>query len=111
MSSLDEQPYQYEPINEDGIIRLMALEPDDNLESPVRFDLVLKSLRDCVRDLTMSFTALSYVWGDANDTTKAYTNGGFIKVTPSLDTAVRHIRHQKHKLYLWADAVCINQAR
>ena len=63
-----------------------------------------------------SFNALSYVWGDANDTVPMIIDGYMKPVTRNLDIALRHLRDPRNKcvsgsmtLPLWIDAVCIDQ--
>lgn len=64
------------------------------------------------------FTALSYMWGEDADRVPIRVNGQTFQATKSLASALRHIpRHWKSKfpgrnqteLWVWADAVCINQ--
>ncbi|KAE9367117.1 hypothetical protein N431DRAFT_429848 [Stipitochalara longipes BDJ] len=65
------------------------------------------------------FAAISYVWGDPNDTEPITVNGVVVFITKGLASAIRHI--QKHlqnalpsrpqqSFRLWADALCINQS-
>lgn len=65
------------------------------------------------------FTALSYVWGEDADRVPIWVNGQTFQATKSLASALKHIpRHWKSKfpgrngaeLWVWADAVCINQS-
>lgn len=62
------------------------------------------------------FMALSYMWGDPNDTTDVEVDGHLISITTSLESYLRSSHdHDQDELgvksvYLWADALCINQA-
>ncbi|PMD32104.1 heterokaryon incompatibility, partial [Hyaloscypha variabilis F] len=56
-----------------------------------------------------NYTALSYVWGDANDLTTISTDGRPLRITTSLECALRHLRDTKRALNVWADGICINQ--
>lgn len=65
------------------------------------------------------FTALSYVWGEDADRVPIWVNGQTFQATRSLASALQHIpRHWESKfpgrngaeLWVWADAVCINQS-
>ncbi|EXF72947.1 hypothetical protein CFIO01_04653 [Colletotrichum fioriniae PJ7] len=56
-----------------------------------------------------SYEALSYVWGDANDTRTIKVQGETMNVTANLKNALRHLRRAGEVLDLWVDAVCINQ--
>lgn len=62
------------------------------------------------------FAALSYVWGDPNDTESVVVNDVEVTVTASLSNALKHVKKHWHSLgrplanfRLWADAICINQ--
>jgi hypothetical protein len=60
-----------------------------------------------------TFDALSYVWGDPSITTDIFINGERVSVTKNLSTALEYAREHLHQsnpdLWIWADAVCINQ--
>jgi hypothetical protein len=56
-----------------------------------------------------SYEAISYVWGDANDTVDVQCNGLQVSITVSLADALRNFRHPSEPRLLWADALCINQ--
>lgn len=56
-----------------------------------------------------NFSALSYVWGNAETVEVLQTSEGSIPITRSLATALRRIRHEKSHVSIWADAVCIYQ--
>jgi hypothetical protein len=51
------------------------------------------------------YTALSYVWGDANETQDILVNGITFKATTSLAEALRHMRKTDREELVWADAV------
>ncbi|KAK6825785.1 heterokaryon incompatibility protein-domain-containing protein [Apiospora arundinis] len=60
------------------------------------------------------YAALSYVWGDAADTEEIVVDGQPFQVTMSLNSALQqfgltYTRNGRKSLFLWADAVCINQ--
>lgn len=70
----------------------------------------------CLADYSLSGTqkshqyeALSYVWGNPNDTQSILVNGHDFQVTQSLYTALLHIRDDQLVRRLWVDAICINQ--
>jgi hypothetical protein len=56
-----------------------------------------------------SYEALSYVWGDANNTTAITVDGRIYQVTINLECALRYLRLLDTKRLLWIDAICINQ--
>lgn len=83
-------------------------------DSPVKCSMKIISLYN--RD--DHFNALSYVWGDANDTTTIIVNQLVVAVPKSLAKCLQSLRHyttshiqalDQIPLTIWADAVCINQ--
>ncbi|KAF7881807.1 uncharacterized protein EAF02_006495 [Botrytis sinoallii] len=100
--------FQYDDLSETDSIRLLILHPG-TLGSPIQSDLIHTTLRDCRYDIHGNYTALSYVWGDANDTTYIFVDGFRFAVTVNLAAALHDLRDEKRQLRLWADAICINQ--
>ncbi|CZR68689.1 uncharacterized protein PAC_18588 [Phialocephala subalpina] len=91
-------------------IRLIELQPSSSITDVVQCRLVHSSLRQARDDIVASYTALSYVWGDHNDTTEVVLNNGILQITKTLDCALRHIRDELRVMYVWADGICINQS-
>ncbi|RMY89889.1 hypothetical protein D0861_03957 [Hortaea werneckii] len=86
-------------------IRILLLQPSGEEDDALYADLEIVSL-----DREPKYKAISYVWGDALDTTVMFVNGGkVIEITKSLAAALRRFRHSRIFVALWADAVCINQ--
>ncbi|KAI7554611.1 hypothetical protein KC331_g420 [Hortaea werneckii] len=86
-------------------IRIILLQPSEEEDDALYADLEIVSL-----DSEPEYKAISYVWGDASDTTIMFVNGGkAIKITKSLAAALRCFRDSRAFVALWADAVCINQ--
>jgi hypothetical protein len=56
-----------------------------------------------------SYTALSYTWGPPDRTQPIALSDQEFFVTPSLATALQHIRHPDRDNTLWIDQICINQ--
>ena len=59
------------------------------------------------------YAALSYVWGDPNDTTTIFVNGIETQVTKTLAKALRCVARTgqfSERFMLWVDALCIDQA-
>ncbi|KAI7232823.1 hypothetical protein KC330_g5705 [Hortaea werneckii] len=87
-------------------IRILLVQPSEEEDDALYADLEIVSL-----DSEPEYKAISYVWGDASDTTVMFVNGGkVIEITRSLAAALRRFRDSKVFVALWADAVCINQA-
>ncbi|KAE8446535.1 hypothetical protein EG329_011867 [Mollisiaceae sp. DMI_Dod_QoI] len=102
-------PYCYTPLQEPDAIRLIVLRPSLDLQSPLDISLVSTTLSACNDDIIESYTALSYVWGDANDKRMISIDGKSLEITASLESALRYIRDEKRELRAWADGICINQ--
>ncbi|RFN45624.1 het-domain-containing protein [Fusarium flagelliforme] len=59
-----------------------------------------------------AFAALSYTWGDPNDTRTILVDGYPVLVRSNLEAALRRLRRKvpiRQGLRIWIDAVCINQ--
>src|SRR5690349_17905460 len=94
--------YQYKPLTHDDEIRLLHLEPAS--ADDVHFTLHPARLSE-----EPSYEAISYCWGDENDTRVVYCEGEPLLITNSLYTGLKQLRHQDTVRVLWADAVCIDQ--
>lgn len=102
--------YQYTPLAEDDSIRIIELQPSRDKAAMVRCELVHTALCQAQEDIIDHYTALSYVWDDANDRATIEVGGKTIEVTKSLWTALLHLRDERRVLNLWADGICINQS-
>ncbi|KAK0353028.1 hypothetical protein LTS02_001819 [Friedmanniomyces endolithicus] len=57
-----------------------------------------------------TYEAISYSWGPDNATERIIVNGLRRHINPSLAGALRRFRLPEESRYLWADAICIDQA-
>lgn len=101
--------YQYSPLaNDSDNIRVLDLFPGER-NNPIRARLEICSLSD-----RPSYEAISYAWGSKNDNAGVtICEGGVdytIQIPKSLYGALRQLRHQSGHCYVWADAICMNQA-
>ncbi|KAK1245969.1 hypothetical protein MKX07_005038, partial [Trichoderma sp. CBMAI-0711] len=63
------------------------------------------------RDGYPPYRALSYVWGRwCRTPPEVLVNGRKVRVTPNLENALRHLRHEEEEITLWIDALCIDQS-
>jgi len=92
----------HEPLVGDEI-RLLILEPGPSSD-PIKCRLDIVSFRT-----GPSYDALSYVWGDASDTSPIVLNGNSYRVRKNLELGLRHLRSENFSRALWVDALCINQ--
>ncbi|KAH7025081.1 heterokaryon incompatibility protein-domain-containing protein [Microdochium trichocladiopsis] len=81
--------------------------PEPLKESPLLLECSMEVFK---LDSYPSFAALSYVWGDPNDTTPTMINDIKVSITRNLRTALGMFFNTTPDVYVWADAVCINQA-
>ncbi|KAH7240533.1 heterokaryon incompatibility protein-domain-containing protein [Fusarium solani] len=56
-----------------------------------------------------SFVALSYVWGDLEDTLPLHVSGEVIPATRNLHVILQCLSSANFDQFLWIDALCINQ--
>jgi hypothetical protein len=73
---------------------------------------------------SLKFVAVSYAWGDPRDDIQIQVNRKSVRITRTLESALRHIQklrfresqnfdghnHVDRKLAIWADALCIDQS-
>ncbi|CAG9939982.1 unnamed protein product [Clonostachys rosea f. rosea IK726] len=84
-------------------IRLIALQPGEG-DSQVECTLQYVSL---VSD--PDYEAISYTWGGQKPSKPILCDGLELNITPNLHDALRHFRSPAALVFLWADAICINQ--
>jgi hypothetical protein len=85
-------------------IRLLLLQPSIHAEQISCSLLILPEL-----NLSATYIALSYRWGDANDMSILSCNGVPTPVTKNLYAALHQLRDKTQTRIIWADAICINQ--
>ncbi|KAK0662071.1 putative heterokaryon incompatibility protein [Cercophora samala] len=96
---------QYGPLHQqDHSIRLLRLLPGRWLDN-IHCELETVSLDD-----NPAYDALSYVWGNPQDTSVITVDGSPFQATKNLVAALRRLRSSVEVKVLWVDAVCINQA-
>ncbi|KAF2815759.1 HET-domain-containing protein, partial [Mytilinidion resinicola] len=93
------------------LLELLPAPPDKQIYASCRLSTV------SLLDDKPRFAALSYVWGDPSVTNTILLNGIRWQVTKNLAEALKCLTPKAQKyhqwggktLWLWADAVCINQ--
>ncbi|KAI0127415.1 heterokaryon incompatibility protein-domain-containing protein [Xylariales sp. AK1849] len=111
--------YEYVPLKpasrETRLLEFIADEATDQIRVRlIRADLDQLSARGG-RDgaeLNITYTALSYVWGAAENPVDIYIHNDdtTLSITQNLAQALQHLRHRADASLLWVDAICINQA-
>ncbi|KAK4043888.1 heterokaryon incompatibility protein-domain-containing protein [Parachaetomium inaequale] len=95
--------YRYVPLSGARQIRLLNLYAGAG-PAELSVDLMHTSL-----DKAPCFTALSYPWGDPQPRKAIRCSGLRAEIGPSLHSALQHLRMPDHEIFVWADALCINQ--
>ncbi|KAF2806092.1 uncharacterized protein BDZ99DRAFT_395393 [Mytilinidion resinicola] len=93
--------YQYTPLREMEF-RLVRILPARS--SKIKCEIVHASIEN-----PPDFVAISYAWGDADDTRKLILEGAIVPVSMSLHGALEALREKKEDVLVWADALCIDQ--
>jgi len=96
--------FQYEPIAEPGVFRLLELTPNGGHVSV--------SLEHFPIDNCPAYWAVSYVWGSNkmdHALIFASKDGSYLPITESCATVLALLAPLQTR-YLWIDAICINQA-
>jgi hypothetical protein len=57
----------------------------------------------------MSYTALSYAWGQDNDLRPICVGENIFNVSANLEEALRELQDERNDVILWVDHICINQ--
>jgi hypothetical protein len=86
--------------------RLLYLMPLAEEEPRIRCHLKVASLGD---EMSGTYEALSYVWGNQTDTLPILVNGVEFSCTRSLHGALQQLAPKQGSRVLWADAICIDQ--
>nr|XP_023922596.1 uncharacterized protein LOC112034043 [Quercus suber]POE97783.1 heterokaryon incompatibility protein 6, or allele [Quercus suber] len=86
-----------------GELRLLVLFPGVENE-PLRAELRVVSFASAPL-----YRAVSYRWGSPNRTKRLILDGQIVDITENLFAALRAFRMSHRSLFLWADAICINQ--
>ncbi|KAF4637478.1 hypothetical protein G7Y89_g576 [Cudoniella acicularis] len=84
-------------------IRLLRIEPGIN--TPLECQLEITRL--C--QLSHTYEAISYVWGNRPDRVQISSLSGPLNTTWNLSDALHRLRLADRPRYVWADALCINQ--
>ncbi|KAH7090741.1 heterokaryon incompatibility protein-domain-containing protein [Paraphoma chrysanthemicola] len=99
------KPYTYTPL-EPGFIRTIRVHPMSE-----SVPLLITIDHDRLDEPHLTYTALSYVWGSAELTHRIKCNSNtFVSVTSNAASALQHIRRKTKPIYVWIDALCIDQS-
>lgn len=107
--------YTYSPLEFSDSIRLLLLQPASDRNETLRGCLVTRTLSSIQDDLQIKYNALSYVWGDPVskhnlELIEETEDRTFqLGLTTNLHGALTDIRDASREIWIWADAVCIDQ--
>ncbi|KAM0147860.1 hypothetical protein ACHAQE_010089 [Botrytis cinerea] len=99
--------YSLLPGNGDNI-RLLRLLPNEDEAAPLHCELCNYSLQR-LSIQTHLYEALSYVWGNPNNTLSIYVDKNQFQVTVNLHAALLQLRDHFFERIIWVDAICIDQ--
>ena len=95
--------YVYSPL-EASHIRLIKVAIDEQDELHASIEHANLDPEDPI-----TYSTLSYVWGDTSSTVQMPCNGKRIKITTTLHDALRQVSKFNPNKLLWVDQICINQ--
>lgn len=101
--SIIDYNYTYEAIIAHDEFRVLRLHPgawEDELSCTLQVVSFAKK---------PSYRAISYTWGNAQDTRPVRVHDAFIQIPANLELALQHLRDTETSTTLWADSLCINQ--
>jgi hypothetical protein len=96
-------PFRYTTQLHGRNIRLIKLEPGDGNQ-------VSCSLEHVSLDDRPTYDAISYCWGHEDASFPILCNGATLLVRRNLYNALCHFQDHDNAVWLWVDAICINQA-
>ena len=100
---LGETTFRYVELDKEATeIRLVRILPD--VGSVIECELLHTSLEN-----HRSYIAISYAWGETEDTRNIVLNGHEFPITESLWGALQRLRSRSFPVIIWADALCINR--
>ncbi|KAF2816936.1 HET-domain-containing protein, partial [Mytilinidion resinicola] len=104
--------FKYQPLPDPTrMIRLITIKPSPHYqwydpEQIIVIETKAVILEECPEH--HSFVAISYCWGNPNETSKIICDGAVMTITKSLHEALLRFRGRSERTF-WADAICINQ--
>ena len=103
--------FQYSPLLNEHDIRLLKLNgnrgDDKAVDDRIEGKLVHRSLDDVLLDPPLEYFAISYCWGSSEKTDRLWFSK--TESLPLTASAAYVLRCVAHDIYIWIDAICINQ--
>lgn len=115
LANTAQQPkHMYQRLPTPTSIRLLVVTPKQSAAIGTDDHRDVVSARMIIADLddpTLSFIALSYVWGESKSYAMGLGNTRLVEVTHNLRLALSDVsRRIRNPTLIWVDALCINQA-
>ncbi|KAK1977647.1 heterokaryon incompatibility protein-domain-containing protein [Colletotrichum cereale] len=104
--------YHYEPLKHPDSTRVLVLHPAGSFKSQLRCSMIQYSRQEQLRsvDPSRNYSAVSYTWGPPDFSVDLIIDQSIaVEITPTVDSILRYLRGSHKPLYLWIDALCINQ--
>lgn len=104
--------YEYRSLDSPRSFRLLKLTRGAKSD-PLECELSVHKLQDLpcgVHSNVPEFQALSYVWGSDPPIHEIRCDDGHFRITETLRRALCRLRRQDRHIFVWADAICINQS-
>ena len=96
----------YTPLPNTSCTRLVCLKPSIDLEAVIGISLLVTDLDS---EICPRYEAVSYTWGDEDDTVEVQLNGQPRRIRRNLHQGLLRLRHSTVIRYLWVDALSISQ--
>jgi Heterokaryon incompatibility protein (HET) len=93
----------YQPLIHEDSIRLLRIHP------AIEEEPIVCSLEHTVFGVNKHYYALSYTWGPPSPTDNVVIEGRKFEVRANLYSALLRFRSPDSSVYLWIDALCLNQ--
>jgi hypothetical protein len=97
--------FAYDELPDESYFRIIKLNPGHYADD-VECTIGSYSLDG---DACPEYETLSYFWGKDRPAVGIRGNGRIVKITPTLEEALRRLRSPDHMRVLWIDQICINQ--
>lgn len=102
------EAYSYSALSSERHIRIIILHPAQDFGDILRCDLEQLEIEESIQP-GREYHAVSYCWGEPNFSSDLLCENALLKITPNVESLLRHLR-KTHKVHrLWVDGICINQ--
>src|ERR1700761_7173618 len=98
-NQISQNAYEYQSLPSESAFRILTLLPGEP-GSVIHFQLEIGDW-----NAISNYEAISYAWGDPEDTTECLCSQRPFRITRGLLDALNHFRLKDESRYLWADAV------